>query len=192
MSTLNEQLQRAIDSAMPAISAQIGADPDKTRTAAQGAVPLLRGALHRNAQRPEGAEALNNALNRDHDGSVLDSLGDLVGNPQSGQGEAILRHVLGAKQGAAEGALSQFAGLDKGSITKLLVLLAPMLLGMLGKKQREQGGGARDLPRILRGEEEAARRGGGGLGDLIGGVLGQGSQKPGCLGLLGGLLGSRR
>ena len=191
MSTLNEQLQQAIDSAMPAISAQIGADPEKTRTAAKGAVPLLLGALHRNAQRPGGAEALRDALERDHDGSVLDSLGDLVGNPESGQGDAILRHVLGAKQDAAEGAISQFAGLDKGSVAKLLVLLAPMLLGLLGKKQRQEGAGARDLPRILRGEEEAARRSGGGLGDLIGGVLGQG-QKPGCLGLLGGLLGSRR
>lgn len=192
MSTLNDQLQQAIDNAMPAISAQIGADPDKTRLAAKGAVPLLLGALSRNAQRPEGAEALNNALKRDHDGSVLDSLGDLLGNPAAGGGSDILRHVLGAKQDAAEGAISQFAGLDKGTVTKLLVLLAPMLLGMLGKKQRQEGGGASDLPRILRGEEEAARRGGGGLGDLIGGVLGQG-QKSGCLGqLLGGLLGGRR
>jgi hypothetical protein len=191
MSTLNDQLQQAIDGAMPAISAQIGADQEKTRTAVRGAVPLLLGALSRNAQRPQGAEALHNALKRDHDGSVLDSLGDLLGNPQAGGGDAILRHVLGAKQGAAEGALSQFAGLDKETVTKLLVLLAPMLLGMLGKKQRQEGSSPRDLPRILRGEEEAARRGGGGLGDLIGGVLGQG-QKSGCLGLLGRLLGGRR
>jgi len=58
--------------ALGQISGQIGADPQSTQTAVSAALPLLLGALARNASQPGGAEALAGALGRDHDGSVLD------------------------------------------------------------------------------------------------------------------------
>ena len=59
------------------LSQQIGgADQQKTAAATSGIVTTLMGALARNAATPEGANSLSNALDRDHDGSVLDDMMD--------------------------------------------------------------------------------------------------------------------
>lgn len=60
------------------ISEQLGVDENKTQQAIALALPLLIGALNRNASTADGAEALTGALQRDHDGSILE---DLLGIP---------------------------------------------------------------------------------------------------------------
>jgi len=59
------------------ISEQLGVDKDKTQQAITVALPLLIGALNRNASTSDGAQALTGALQRDHSGSILE---DLLGN----------------------------------------------------------------------------------------------------------------
>ena len=41
---------------------------------------MLTGALARNAAKPAGAASLDQALAKDHDGSILDKVGDFLGN----------------------------------------------------------------------------------------------------------------
>ena len=48
------------------IADQLGADADQTRDAIGAALPMLLGALGRNAQEPQGAADLFGALQRDH------------------------------------------------------------------------------------------------------------------------------
>ena len=50
--------------------------------------------MARNTSNQQGAESLHNALQKDHDGSILDNLGGFLNNAQSGPGAGILRHVL--------------------------------------------------------------------------------------------------
>lgn len=119
------------------ISGVLGADERTTGKATGAAVSVLLGALSRNASKPDGAEALARALAKDHDGSVLDNLGSLIGNPDAGPGAAILGHVLGGRQGRVENGLSQATGLDRDSAGKLLAMLAPVVLGALGRQQRQ-------------------------------------------------------
>ncbi|MBV6655127.1 MAG: DUF937 domain-containing protein, partial [Mameliella sp.] len=45
-----------------------GADQQKTAAAASGIVNTLMGALAKNTSSTDGAQALNNALEQDHDG----------------------------------------------------------------------------------------------------------------------------
>jgi hypothetical protein len=81
---------------------------------------------------------------------------------------------------------------------KLLAMLAPLILGMLGKAMRPQGqapasggGGLGDLLGGLVGGGARNRGGGGGdiLSDLLGGSVGQMQQRsPGMGDMLGGLL----
>jgi hypothetical protein len=154
LETLTRQLGRQ---GLEQISKSLGADTSSTRNAVSAVLPTLLGALARNASRPEGARDLSNALSRDHDGSILDNLGDFLGQAQSGPGDGILGHVLGSRRPRVENALSRSTGLDAGSVGKLLVMLAPIVMGALGKKQRERSIDPRGLSELLereRGEVE--------------------------------------
>ena len=65
--------------AVSQISRQIGTDQQSTQSAMSAVLPTLLGAISRNASKPEGASALHDALARDHDGSALDNLQDVLG-----------------------------------------------------------------------------------------------------------------
>jgi hypothetical protein len=119
---------------------------------------LLTEALARNSSRQDGAQALSNALAKDHDGSILDNLPDFIDNFQAGPGDGILRHVLGDKRGAVEERLSQESSLDIGSITKLLTMAAPLVMGFLGRSQKKEGLDVGALVGLLGAEREQARR----------------------------------
>jgi hypothetical protein len=181
---------------MSAIAGQLGIGQDQAPGAVQTALSVLTGAIAKNAAKPKGAAALNQALAKDHDGSILDKVQDLIGNPGSGPGAAILGHVLGKKQPAVTSALSRETGLSSQQTGNLLTTLAPILMGALGKTKQEQGLDTSGLAGMLAGESrQIQQNASGGLGNLLGMVGGAG----GALGLLGkagpfvrGLLGKKR
>lgn len=157
MSTLLESVLSQLGGGRAqAIGEQLGTDPARTQTALAAAVPMLLGALSRNASTPDGAAALSGALARDHDGSVLDNLGGFLQTFQGGSGDGILGHVLGAKRPAVESSLSKASGLDASSVSKLLALVAPVVMGALGRAQRNQGLNADSLAALLSHEKQAA------------------------------------
>ncbi len=169
---LNE-LQRG--GASDALAKQLGADTGATRSALASAVPALIGALARNSAKPGGAEALRGALERDHDGSVLDDIvGSLSGAGAGGgrggralDGAGILGHVLGPRQRAVEQQIGQRSGLDADSVSQLLAQVAPLVMGALGKAQRERPLDDWGLQEALGGERERAEASmPGGLGPL--------------------------
>lgn len=124
------------------VAQQLGVDEATASQAIRVALPMLVTALSRNADDPEGATALHDALARDHSGSVLD---DLVGYVAQGgdikDGTAILGHVLGGRraQKATVDEVSQHTGVDPSLLSQLLPLLAPIVLAYLGRQQRQQG-----------------------------------------------------
>jgi len=150
-------------------------DTDKTANASNAIFAFLTNALARNSASAGGANALFGALDRDHDGSVLDDVvGLLTGNMAGGyssktlNGIGILGHLLGARQNIAIEAIARMTGLHKNQTAMLMVRLAPLVLGMLGKKKRQDNLNERGLSDLLsntvsRREEAAARDGGGGL-----------------------------
>ncbi len=100
MSGLLEMLSQQLSGpVVEQMSNQIGADPESTQKALSAALPMLVGGLARNAQSPEGAQSLANALERDHDGSLLDGLGALLGGGSGGSGG--LGALLGGGSGGA-------------------------------------------------------------------------------------------
>jgi hypothetical protein len=138
------------------ISKQLGASENTTKNAMPKVVGLLLGALANNTRRPGGAEALNDALTEDHDGGILDDIGGFLDDFKQGEGDGILGHVLGDKRGAVEQKLSSDTGLDIGSIANLLTMVAPMVLGLLGKTQRQSGLDAEGLAGLLQTERSRA------------------------------------
>ncbi|MBN2841273.1 MAG: DUF937 domain-containing protein [Coriobacteriia bacterium] len=127
----------------------VGVDERSAGSALSAAMPLLVSALGNNASKPQGAGDLLQALQSDHDGSILGNLGSLLQNPAAGEGPGILEHALGASQPAVEQGLAQKTGLSAEQIGKLLMIAAPLVMGMLGKTQREEGLDAGGLSSLL-------------------------------------------
>ena len=95
------------------LSAQLGADEGTTQKAVGAALPTLLAALQKNAAKPGGAEALHNALSRDHDGSVLSDVSGYLRGGDSGAGDGILGHVLGNRRPQVERSLITVSGHDR-------------------------------------------------------------------------------
>ncbi|MCR8671332.1 DUF937 domain-containing protein [Agrococcus sp. HG114] len=200
------------------IAERAGVGEEDARRALEAIVPTLVGGMQANASDPAGAQSLMGALGS-HAGRLDERL---AGDVDPDDGEKIVHHVFGdstdriAQAAGGGGALG-------GIIRKILPIVAPMVMAWIANRvlQGGQAGGrpsaggqgdpAADSP-FSRGSAGAERqvqlpggsgsRGkasgpGGGLGDLLGGLLGGGSGRPGDglgpLGdVLGGLLGGGR
>jgi len=155
--------------AVEQISDNVGAEPSAVNMAIQAALPMLINGLANNASTSQGADSLNTALEQDHNGSILDNLGGLGGMifgggqpeatpPRQADAGGILGHILGNNQGQVAQEVSKQTGLGMGQVAQILMFLAPIVMGYLGRQKREQSVGAD------------------GLGGLLGGILGGGQQ----------------
>lgn len=127
------------------ISQQLGLSQPQAASAVAAAIPLLLGALGRNASQPQGAASLFGALQKDHTGQDIGSLlGSVLGG--GGQGSQILGHVFGPRQEVAAQGLGAATGLAP---DRAHMLLRWLELGeILGKEERsitQQGGVAGGL-----------------------------------------------
>ena len=161
------QSQLGNDQFIQQLSQQIGgAEPEKTKAAATGIVSTLMSAMAKNVATTKGANSLANALERDHDGSILDdAIGMLTGQNQQASnasrmlnGSGILSHLLGGKQNGAIKMISQMSGLDNQKTGNLMTMLAPILMGALGKTKRQQGLNAGDIFNLLNGSLTAQKQ----------------------------------
>ncbi len=169
---LKDQLN---DNVVDQLSNQIGgADRQQTATAAQSIVSTLLSGLAKNAATPEGAASLNNALERDHDGSMLSNLMGLLGGasqpapeqPRALNGAGILDHILGNNQGGAIEMISKMTGLDSSKTGNLMVTLAPMVMSMLGQQKRQQGLDGDGIAGLLRNTVGQQKKAGNPLMDM--------------------------
>ncbi len=123
-------------------SSQLGQDTNKTQSAIQAAIPMLMGALRKNASDPTKASGLMEAITSKHDGSILDNVMDIFGGGNVNEdviedGDKILGHVLGEKKEVVAMAIGKQQGLDMGSAMNILKMAAPIVMGMLGKQARQ-------------------------------------------------------
>lgn len=170
MSALMEILASSLGrSAVDQISSKLGLQPSTTGRIVQAAIPLLVSALARNSSTPSGATALQNALSKDHDGSVLDDVLGFLGSSEQGPGAGILRHVLGDQQSGVQATLGRTAGVDEGQAGQILAMVAPLVMGALGKQTSQEGLDAGGLAQLLQGETQAAQKA---EPDLMGSILG--------------------
>lgn len=192
---LNELLGQIGDNGLQEISKQVGATPDQTANAIGGIIPTLLGAMSKNAQSPEGAQGLLGALDKDHDGSLLENIAGFASNFTSGPGAGILKHVLGGQQPQVENQLSSKTGLNAGQISNLMKIAAPIVLAYLGKQKRQNPSAGFDpsnIAGLLSGlTGQADKSTGIDLGDIlqmVGGLTGNATASGGGGGILGGLL----
>ena len=222
MTSLLGTLQSALSGqTLDQLSGALGADPDTTRNAAMTALPLMLGAMNRNTSTPTGAQSLDMALKRDHDGSLLDGLGGflgalqgrgaaaggagglmgglagaLAGGSKATDGGGILGHVFGNRLPHVESGLAKSTGLSQQQVLQLLMTLAPVVMSALGKMKRERDLDAGGVSDVLSHEAARAREAApSGILGQLGQLLdrdGDGNPLDDLAGLAGGLLGGRR
>lgn len=181
------------------LAQQLGLTPSQASGAISAALPLLLGALGRNASQPQGAQALYGALQKDHAGMDIGSVLGAVLGGGGGQGGAILGHIFGGGQERAEAGVAQATGLGQGTAGQLLKMLAPIVMAYLAKRAMSSGqarpaDGAAALGGLLGQEQQQIRQEGGLGGGLLGAVLdqdGDGQLGLGDLAGLGGLFGRK-
>jgi hypothetical protein len=184
---LSQQLSPEVVRGM---SRQIGADEQQTEKALSALLPMMVGGLAKNATSDQqGAMKLSRALERDHDGSMVDHitgmlggqsaknhpLASMLGGGQQQSGGDLLSVLLGGggQQGGQQGGGQQGGGMGN------------LLGGLLGS------GGAGDLlGGLLGGGSQQRQQSGGGAADLLGTLLGGGGSGGGMANILGGLLGT--
>ncbi|HRI26790.1 MAG TPA: DUF937 domain-containing protein [Chitinophagales bacterium] len=131
------------------IGQQLGIDKSAAQLALSQFLPIFTTALANNASQEEGAQALYNAVEKDHDGSVLENMIGFLGNFSQGPGMGIMGHVFGGQINQVADFISSNTGLDKQTTQSIMQIAAPLAMGMLGKEQRSQGLNAQGLAQLL-------------------------------------------
>lgn len=186
------------------ISKQAGASKKDTQAVVTASLPELFGALQNNAS-SGGAGGILQAISTKHDGSILNNLAGALGSGAASDGAGILKHVLGSNLTPIQKAISEKTGVPAATVGKVLALLAPIVMGFLGRETKKSAvNNEKGLTDLLGGLV-----GGGSGSDLLGSLLSAGKSAGktkgksagktkgnsdglgGLLGTLGGLLGKK-
>ncbi len=182
MSTIDDLLAQI---PMDQLASQLGVSRVEAEKLTRQALPALVGGMEANAQDPDGATSLVQALSQ-HDNDLLDGGVDLD-QVDTDDGYKIVLNVFGDNSDKVINRLGSGTGNNDSMMSKLLPMLAPIVMAYLAKRMT---GGSKSGTKGKAGKGDALP---GGLGELLGGLLGGGSGGSGGLGdLLGGLLGGGR
>ena len=127
------------------LASQVGGNEGEVKNGVMAALPAMLAALGKNAGTEKGAEELNNALEKKHDGSILDNLSGYLSDPDLKDGAGILNHLFGNQTSNVANAVSQSSGLDTNGSMKMLQMLAPILMGILGQQKKQNNLDAKGL-----------------------------------------------
>lgn len=194
-SILEDLLGMLQDGGISRIGRHVDARDKQVESVVMDALPALLSGLARNTSTAAGADSLSRALSRDHDGSVLEDLIEYLSQSRSQDGAAILKHIFGGKQPAVEKTLAAKNGLDMASVGKILQMLAPVVLGYLGKHQKAGQLDSSGLGQYIGQEYNRVQRRAPQTSDLFTQLLdadGDGSVVDDIAGMLGGMLRDKR
>ncbi len=150
---------------MEQLHSQIGSpNKQKTSFAANSIINTLIGALSNNANNPQQERQIDQVLDRDQgNGSgILDNLlgiltGQVEGNNRANDGLGILMHLLGGRSREAVDMVSKMSGLDRNKVSRLMIMLAPVVLAAVAKAKNQNASAPRQQQRVQNG----------GLSDLL-------------------------
>jgi len=142
------------------------------------AAPLIISYLRKKSQDTQEAESLNAALDKDHDGSILNDVNQA--EARQSEGNSILTHIFGGEKNNVENQLSQKTGVSIDKIGPVLSMLAPIIMGYIGKEKQQNNVGAGGLGGLLDGilgnaSDQAKNQQSNPLNDVIGNILGNGN-----------------
>ncbi len=144
------------------LSRKVNARPEQVRKAATLGVPTLVEAIDRNAKEESRRDSLAKAL-EDHQNDDVENLEGFISHVDVNEGDRMVGHILGDRKMNVENSIANTTSLGIGQVSGLMSMLAPILIGMLGNKKKEENISRDSIPDLT-----------GSLGGLLGGSGGGG------------------
>ena len=142
------------------IAGKLGADRDTVDNAIKTLVPVLVGGLHQNADDPDAASQIESAATEQAASGLLDGGVSVDQVDEQGGQQAVARIFGGNDATQVATALSNAGAGNNDLIKQLLPIITPIVLAYIGKKIGERTGAA---------PQQGSS--GGGLGDILGGLI---------------------
>jgi hypothetical protein len=140
------------------VASGLGLDKGLAGKAISAALPSILAGIVGTSAKPDGLKALTSALGNQDPGLLGSLAGMLGGSNQSSlisNGSSLLSGLLGGgATGALAGAVAKFAGIGDGPAKSLLGMLAPVVMGTIGKQQQSAGLDAGGLAKMLMGQKD--------------------------------------
>lgn len=135
------------------VASVFGLDRSVTEKFAAAAVPALLGGFTKVAATPEGARKLYDTVSRQPPG-ILDKLSGAIGGAGQKSFEESGLNIVSSLFGGSTtqtltNAISRFSGVDSGSSTSLLGLIAPLVTGILARQTTANKLDATGLAQLL-------------------------------------------
>ena len=131
--------QQLTGSVLDKISSFLGEDKGAISTGLGVALPSVLGGMANKATDINGAQTLLTALSSgNHDGSIFNSLGSLLGGGSATQGllssgSTTVNSLFGNKVSGIVDFIASHAGIKSSSASSLMSMAAPLLMGSIGK-----------------------------------------------------------
>jgi hypothetical protein len=179
------------------LAEQVGGNEGQVKNGVMAALPAMLTALSKNTGTEKGAQELNNALETKHDGSILNNLSGYLSNPDLKDGAGILNHLFGSQTSNVANAVSQSSGLDSNGSMKMLQMLAPILMGMLGQQKKQNNLDAKGLGNLtsMLASNFGSEAGASGIMDVVTNLLDankDGNVMDDIMGMVGKLFGGNK
>lgn len=133
------------------IASALGLDRNNASTAIGASVPALLAGICGAATQPGGAQKLLNSARQQT--GTLDKFSSMIGGDKAGlidKGSQMLSSLFSSQQQTAlAGAVGKFSGLNTGTGSSLLGMLAPVIMGTIAGQPAARGGDASALGSLL-------------------------------------------
>jgi hypothetical protein len=153
------------------IAGALGLNRSDAQSGVSAVVPALLAAFSGLADKPGGAQSLVNTVKQQS--GVLDNFASMIGGNNLSsfieRGSSLLTSLLGSHdQAALTGAVARSAGLGQNKTTSLLGMLAPVVMGLIGRQIGTRGVDIGSLTSLLASQkEQIAQALPSGMGELL-------------------------
>jgi OmpA-OmpF porin, OOP family len=142
-------------STLDLISGFLGESPTATKSGLSAVLPAILGSVVKAGSTTEGAGNLLNMIkNGGHDGSAMDNIAGLLGGGKATDGflsggSSLITSLLGNNAGTIASLIGAASGMKGGSVSSMLSMAAPLIMGMIGKHTSASGLGASAFSSLL-------------------------------------------
>ena len=161
------------------LAGALGLEPDQAQAGLRAGVPAILAGLTAASSTPDGAQRIADAAAR-QDTGILDNFANVLGGQAtalSQGGASTLNSLLGGGMlSSLTSALSKFTGIGQSGLGSLLGMIAPLIMGVLGRQQSSLGLDASGLANLLSSQKQnIANAMPAGLGSMLGSIPGLGA-----------------
>jgi hypothetical protein len=133
----------------------VGGDEKSVKSALSMGLPLLMGSMADKASKPGGAEMLTKMIPQEGAGNP-DNISSQLSNPPTAGGSDMVSKLMGNQMGPMQNAISKKSGLAPDGVGKLLAMVAPILMGQVGKMFSQGNMDSKGLSALLGSQSKMA------------------------------------